>query len=399
MMVSECTSPRSLVCKPLAGSRIFFVANATEADAPTRLLLEVVRGAKQSGTECSFFAWSRLGALNSFATELLGHPPELLRQGKAADDIRAMLKLRACVAADKPCLVHAILTRPSIFVPPAVQMSGCHTRVVVTQHGVHEWSEGTLPAYLVESAFRYGAAFADTIVTVSRAVARDLIAAIPSLSGKIYTIYNGVDTQRFHPNCPGYREELIAKLFPAADPRSAFLIGAAGNLRPIKGYDVFVKAAAQLRHRRDFRFIIWGEGCERARLEKAIESHGLRDRFVLPGFVDNLSRFLVACDCFVQPSRYESFGLAAAEAMACGVPVIASNVGGLPELLEDGRTGFLVPPDDPNAIAMHLEFLAEQPELRKVMGRRAAKRIQQHFTIDRMVREYLQLYCRLLQKS
>lgn len=398
-MSSECTSPKNRVRETLAGSKIFFVANATEVDAPTRLLLEVAKGAKQTGMECSFLAWSRLGPLEPFATELFGHRPEVLRERAGVGDLGAMWKLKYRVATEKPSLVHAILTRPGIFVPPAVQMSKVRPRVVITQHGVHEWAEGGFPEYLVQCAFRLGAAFADSIVTVSRAVGRDLAAIFPSLSDRIYTIYNGVDTERFHPNGARSREELIARFFPTANSRSAFLVGAAGNLRPVKGYDVLVEAAAQLRHRGNFLFVVWGEGPERARLEKAIESQGLRDRFVLAGYGNNLPQCLVSCDCFVQPSRYESFGLAAAEAMACGVPVIASNVGGLPELLEDGRTGFLVPPDDPNAIARHLEFLAERSDLRQVMGVQAAQRIRQHFTIERMVREYLQLYSQLLQKS
>ncbi|MCX7626282.1 MAG: glycosyltransferase family 4 protein [Candidatus Sumerlaeaceae bacterium] len=399
MMRSDCNGPTGgRASEPLLGSRLFFIANATEPDAPTRLLLDILRQAKQSGADCSFFAWSRAGGLEEYAMSLLGHRPVVLRKDGAMGDVGAILKLRAHVKSQKPHLVHVILTRPGIWVPPVVKMSG-YARVVITQHGVHEWSEGNFPECLVRRAFCIGAAFADTIVTVSRAVARDVVRANPSLAGKICTIYNGVDTDRFRPNCAEYREQLIAKLFPETNPQRVFLVGAAGNLRPIKGYDVLLQAAVLLRHLSNFRFIVWGEGSERDRLEKAIESYGLKKYFVLGGFVNNLPECLASCDCFVQPSRYESFGLAAAEAMACGLPVIASNVGGLPELIDDGRTGFLVSPEQPHAIASHIRFLAENADLRQEMGKLAATRVRQYFTVERMVGEYLQLYSRLLQES
>ncbi|MGB9691204.1 MAG: glycosyltransferase family 4 protein [Candidatus Sumerlaeaceae bacterium] len=382
----------------LCGARIFVVANALEADAPTRLLLAIAARLRELGGDCHFFAWSRGGVLASEITQALGKTPLVLRSPNGGD-VGAMRSFAATLAREKPQVVHAILTRPGIVVPPITKLVST-TKVVLTQHGTHEWSEcRPIPASLVRRAFCFSAMFADAIVAVSRSVAQELTRGIPRVANKIVVIPNGVDTRKFSPEKRQQRALVRARLFGGNAHDEFFLVGGAGNLRPIKGYDVLVKAARLLKHRANLRFVVWGDGEQRQALEELLRTFELQDRFLLPGWTEDIAACMAACDCFVQPSRGESFGLAAAEAMACGVPVIASDVGGLAELIQDGVTGLLVPPEAPRALALTLDYVIDRPHLRELMGRAARQRICACFSMERMQHEHLQLYATLLQKK
>lgn len=381
--------------KVMRHTRIFFVANALQADAPTRLLLSIVSHVHDQGVECWFFSWSRGGELAAQIEGILGRPPVVLGSD-GSGSVSSARVFRKMIATLRPHIVHAILTRPGILVPPLAKMAS-QAKVVVTQHGTHEWGEGKLlPPTLVRTAFRASASFMDAIVAVSKWCAKEIEKAVPSHADKILVIPNGVDTKEFSPEKKQLREQIRSKLFGESASQDLFLVGAAGNLRKIKGYDLLVEAAALLNSRENVRFVVWGDGEERSFLERRIQSLGLQNSFKLPGRAQNTASCLAACDCFVQPSRSESFGLAAAEAMASGVPVVATAVGGLVELVEDGITGLLVPPESPRALALTIQYLFDQPRLREAMGQAARERICRHFTLERMQREYLQLYLRLL---
>src|SRR5262249_40764987 len=159
---------------------------------------------------------------------------------------------------------------------------------------------------------------------------------------QINVIRNGVDTMRFSPGNPAMRRDWISQLFPHAEAEHTVLVGNAGNLRSVKGHAVLLEGAAEaLKRNPNLRFVVWGEGPERQRLQRRIDALKLGHSFVLAGRCLGMEAALASCDLYVQPSFEESFGMAAAEAMACGVPVIATDAGGLPELLDD--CGVIVP--------------------------------------------------------
>jgi len=381
----------------LDGTTIFFVANALEADAPTRLLLHVAEGARRAGAQCRFMAWSRGGELaGEIAAKLETEP--LVLSAAGAGPLAPFSMLSALLRQHNPSLVHVTLTRPSLLAPPVVRGSAATAKTVTTQHGVHEWCEGgAVPPTLIRWAFRGAARLCDRVVAVSHSVARDLMAARACTPDKLTVIHNGVDVDRFTPANRSARPAVVARLFPEVAPEAVFLVGAAGNLRRIKNYHVLVQAAALLRAHENMRFVLWGEGEERAALERDVQRLGLSSRFVLPGRAPSIAGCLAGCDCFVQPSQSESFGLAAAEAMASGVPVVASAVGGLTEIIEDGRSGLLVPAGDSRALARTIEYLATHPAVRLSLAAAARERIVAHFSLPDMVSQYLQMYAVLLQ--
>jgi glycosyltransferase involved in cell wall biosynthesis len=372
--------------------RVFYLVNAFEPDAPTRLMAAVAAGVQTSKRcVCRFAALRRTGpfrrqlaclGLDTFIVEM-----------PSARHVSALQRLAQEIRTFRPDVLHASLVRPTLFGVPVARVSGV-ARVVLTQHGTHEWEEGgAIARWLVPAAFRRVARHANTVVAVSDATRRDLLAA--GLSPNILRVIpNGVDTVTFNPEKRAGRAELIRSI---GFPDDTLLVGAAGNLRTVKGHIVLVRAAVEVRkHLPRARFVVWGEGPLRESLEKAVLDAGLGGCFIFPGWRADMAGAMAACDVFVQPSLRESFGLAAAEAMSAGVAVVASDTGGLPELVSDGEAGLLFSTGSSDALAVTLRYLLSDAQLRARLGAAARRRVLEFFSQERMVRDYLSLYEQLL---
>jgi glycosyltransferase involved in cell wall biosynthesis len=165
-----------------------------------------------------------------------------------------------------------------------------------------------------------------------------------------------------------------------------------GAFTPEKGQDVAVAAAALLAQTMpQAKMILAGDGPLLNELRK-----GAPDNVTFPGFVADRPAFFAALDLFIMPSRSEAWGLAALEAMANGVPVIASDIGGLREMVGDGSPGFLVPPGDASALARQISFAASHPDVLRVQGEKARERTRM-FTVDRMIEQTEAFYRRLVK--
>jgi glycosyltransferase involved in cell wall biosynthesis len=214
--------------------------------------------------------------------------------------------------------------------------------------------------------------WADRIVVVSDAIRAQFVGLSPSAAQKIAVIYNGVDTERFAMRRAA--QETRRALGLAHDAR---VVGTVSRLSPEKGIEFFIAAANVLaRDAADIRFVIVGDGPERARLQKIANG-----AVIFWGQRDDIPPLLYAMDVFVLPSLAEGFGIAAAEAMACGLPVVASDVGGLREIVARNETGILVPPRDANALAHALLELLRDENKRRAFGERGRARVEQNFTL------------------
>jgi glycosyltransferase involved in cell wall biosynthesis len=160
----------------------------------------------------------------------------------------------------------------------------------------------------------------------------------------------------------------------------------------MKGFDLLIKAIAELGDG-TVRLSIAGEGGERRRLENLARTCGVEDRVTLLGHVEDIRRVYARADCLAVASvNRESFGQVLIEAMACGLPVVTSDFGPLPEINVDGRTGLVVPAGDVPALAAAIRRLANDPALCRKMGDAGRERVQRHFTRERMLAESLRLY-------
>jgi D-inositol-3-phosphate glycosyltransferase len=244
---------------------------------------------------------------------------------------------------------------------------------------------------------RLVAAETDAIV-VSDAHERDLLARLYDASPeKVAVVPGGVDIDLFHPR---NKEEARRRLGLNGDK----VILCVGRLDPLKGVDLTLASAALLEDRNHVKVILVGGDLENdpeaKRLVDLADALGMTDRVRFEGAVphEDLPWYYSAADLLMVPSYYESFGLVALEAMACGTPVVAARVGGLPSLVKDGETGYLVPWHCPEPFAERLEVLLAHDDLRNTMGKAAYHRAQ-GMAWEAVVERFAALYEDLISRE
>jgi glycosyltransferase involved in cell wall biosynthesis len=233
----------------------------------------------------------------------------------------------------------------------------------------------------------------DRVVAVTAAVAEGAGRERGLAPGRVVTIENGVDLATFNPDRhprPGLRAEWrLAEDQPA--------IGVVGHLSPVKGHADFLDAAAAVAksHPRA-RFFVVGDGALRASLEARAASLGLAEHVVFTGVRQDIPRVLAALDVVVLSSHTEGLSNALLEAMAMARPIVATAVGGNPDVLRDGVTGRLVPARNPQALAAALAQLLDDPAAADTLGRAAREDVAARFSLQRMVARYESLYRELV---
>jgi L-malate glycosyltransferase len=228
---------------------------------------------------------------------------------------------------------------------------------------------GDLRTPLERGLYRAATRLADVTVVNTDAVARRVA------SPRVVVIPNGVDTRRFAPDAGA----------PHRRPRHT-TVGTLANLRREKGLGHLVEAMALVRERYpDERLVIWGDGPMRGELERRVAVHGWPVDDVLRGATTTPADVLRGLDVFVLPSLSEACSNVVLEAMATGLPVVATRVGGTPALIEDEVSGLLVPPADPQAMAKAILRLVETPDLAARLGTAARATAQGRFSLTRML--------------
>jgi glycosyltransferase involved in cell wall biosynthesis len=210
---------------------------------------------------------------------------------------------------------------------------------------------------------------------------------------KITVIHNGVNTRRFFPD-PEIRARVRQELGLL---ETDLCIGSVGNLTPVKDHMTELLAVAEMaKVLTNWRFVIIGDGPERPKLEAFINAHPTwKDRVSLPGLTLRVPELLNAFDVFTLSSVTEGICNSLLEAMATGLPAIATNTGGNPEVVVDGDSGLLFPVGDDRQLAEKLLLVATQPELRRRLGQNAIRRVQEEFSIAAMVQGYDAVYSSL----
>lgn len=267
--------------------------------------------------------------------------------------------------------------------------------VAARVHGEHGRDVGDLDGSnvkyrLVRRAYR---PFVSRYIALSRDLEYYLTDAIGVAPRRIAQIYNGVDTVRFHPAAGG-RSPLPG--CPFDDP-SLWLVGTVGRMQAVKDQlnlaQAFVRAVSvEPALRRRLRLIMVGDGPLREACLRLLTEAGVADLAWLPGERDDVPVVLRSLDCFVLPSLAEGISNTILEAMASGLPVIATRVGGNGELVEDGRTGILVPAADPETLADALRRLAADPNRAGAMGRDGRETALRRFSMESMTRSYQAVY-------
>ena len=258
-------------------------------------------------------------------------------------------------------------------------------RIVTTLHGTDITLVGRDASYLPITKF--GIEASDGVTAVSESLRRDTITHFAP-KNEIRVIPNFVDPARFRPS-----GEPVVRHF--AEQGEA-LVCHISNFRPVKRVLDVVEIFRRIQERIPARLLMVGDGPERSRAEAFCREHGLCDRVTFFGHLPNLETVLRGCDLFLLPSESESFGMAALEAMASEVPVIATNTGGLPEVVVDGEAGYLLPVGDVEGMAGRaLEILSDRARRRK-MGERAREIAIERFSAERVIPMYVDFYDEVL---
>jgi glycosyltransferase involved in cell wall biosynthesis len=237
-------------------------------------------------------------------------------------------------------------------------------------------------------AYRLMAGAPDAVFSVSEQVRRHAIEVDRIDAARVHTIYNGLDLASW---------DAIPRLLKKP---GEFVVTTVGNIRRVKGHDVFIKGAATIVQRfPKVSFSIAGEVLEPAyfiELQSLVRELDLVNHFRFDGGVTNLRQHLAAADIFVLPSRSEGFSNAIIEAMASSLPVVATDVGGNAEAVKDGITGFLVPPEDPDALSAAILRLLSDPLQAKAMGAAGRNLVAERFTTEAMMNQIAGAYRSLL---
>lgn len=297
-------------------------------------------------------------------------------------DPAAYLRLWRLLRKLRPAAVHTRNTGV-IDCQVVARLAGVPRRI----HGYHGWDvddlTGTDPRR--NRLRRLCDPFVDRYVVVSRQIGAWLTSTLGVSPGRVTHICNGVDVDRF-------------RAAPSSGSRQGpLVIGTVGRLQAVKNQILLVRACGQLRRQAPgladaWRLRLVGDGPERPALEAAIDAEGLRSVATITGWNDDVPAALRDIGVFVLPSLNEGISNTILEAMATGLPVIATAVGGSPELVADNETGFLIPANDPAALAERLLRYLQSPALLHAHGKAARARAESEFSIQRMLRDYDSLY-------
>jgi len=328
--------------------------------------------------------------------EIVSVPP-LVRSPRPVKDLMAFAALRRAFRKGRFDIVNTYTSKAGFIGTLAARAAG--VPVVVYSPQGHIFARGgriegvsgrPLRRRLFLTLRRWACRAADAIVALHEGDLEEQVDLRLAPRWKFRVIPNGIDPGRYGPPDSRRSEELRRKLGIA---ESSPVLATVGRLTSEKGHEDLVAAMGALARTHPAAvLLVAGDGPRRTSLEEQARALGLARRVRFLGLRADVPDILAAADVFLLASRYESFGLAILEAMAAGLPVIAARVGGIPFVVEDGKTGFLVDARRPEDIADRVRALAEDPEKRASLGRAGRARLLERFSVDAMIRGVESMY-------
>lgn len=300
-------------------------------------------------------------------------------------DVQSAHELERIVRRKQIDVVHAHMARDYSLASYAARRNR-QTKFIATRHVL----------FKLNRLHRHTLARATRVIAVSQAVAKELRASQIVSQTRIVVISNGIDVERFSKTCVGLdRESYLRSIHLPVDGR---LVGSIGELRTLKRHDDFIRAAALIAKRfPETNFVLAGVDTSksaevRRQLERLVVELDLTKRVHFLGWLNDAEKLLCVMDVFVSASETESFGLAIVEAMAAGTAVVATATEGAREVIEDQKTGVLVPIGDVKRIAESVINLLSDPEKRRTIATQSAQSAAKKFSLRRMVDEIEKIY-------
>jgi len=385
------SSPKIKILRVIArmnvGGPAIHVVNLTAGLDPTRFDSMLVTGTENPGE----------GSLLDLALAHGIEPlviPEIVGQATLKPrDLKALIALYRLMRRERPRIVHTHAAKPGVLGRVAARLAGVPV-VVHTFHGhiLHGY-HGPLMNWLLRRMERMLAHLSDRIIAVSEQVKQDLVRYGVAPPEKICVIPLGLELDPFLQNDihrGGLRREL-------GITRDARLVGIVGRIFPIKNHRLFLEAAALVSAKEPgARFVVVGDGTLRVDMEVLASQLGIGERTIFTGWRRDLPRVYADLDVLVVSSDNEGTPVSAIEAMASGCPVVATRVGGLPDLIEDGEVGHLVPARDAEAMSGAILGLLRDGDRARRMGQSARGLVQGRYRAERLCRDIEALYTELL---
>lgn len=304
-------------------------------------------------------------------------------------DVQSARELEKFVGRKKIKVVHAHMARDYSLASYAARRNR-GTKFIATRHVL----------FKLNRLHRHTLSRATCVIAVSQAVARELRTSQVVSDDQIAVIHNGIDVERIQKAGAGLDRGVFLRTLgiPGGMPVDGFLVGSVGELRTLKRHDDFIRAAALiLKEFPETQFVLAGvdtsqSGEVRNQLDNLVAELGLTGRFHFLGWLDDADKLLCAMDVFVSASETESFGLAIVEAMAAGTAVVATATEGAKEVIEDQKTGLLVPIGDVKRIAESVVNLLLVPEKRQRLATQSVQSAAKKFSLNRMVDDIEKIY-------
>jgi glycosyltransferase involved in cell wall biosynthesis len=357
-------------------NKIVHIITSLNFGGAERMLFDLARGLKDSGLEVSVVTVVGGGPLVSDFEET-GVPVKIFRK-KGKIGFRVVWKIWRFLRRERPAIVHTHLFGGDTWGRIAAILARVPV-IVSTEHNTN-LDEGGFKRFVK----KFLSLFTKRIVAVSEAVKKYSITVDRIKEKKIEVILNGIPLGNFL--------EIPEKRFGSPP-----VIGVIGRLEKQKGHEYLFEALNVLKA---VPWTLWvvGDGSLKNNLERLAKDLDLRERIIFLGARRNIPELLSQIDIFVMPSLWEGLGLALLEAAAAAKPIVASNVGGVPEIIKDGETGILVLPKNVKSLADGLEHVLLGAAEAKEMGVRARKFVSEKYGVERMVGDYEKLYRDLLVK-
>jgi glycosyltransferase involved in cell wall biosynthesis len=372
-------------------------------------------GINGRGWDSSLATGPALGPEGSLAPECLVsglrvlRVPALVREASPPRDLEALRQLTRLIRQERPHVVHTHTSKAGMLGRIAARLAGAPV-VVHTPHGhVFHSYEGRLQTQLFVRLERACARTADRLIALTETERREHLDLGIGRPEQWVTVHSGVDFEPLEAERSS-RDSVRAEL---GLPPDAVVVGSVGRLVPIKGHAYLIEAIARLDIKHPaLQVLLIGDGPLRADLIARARSLGIgvsnEGAAIAPcrpegaamhvlGLRRDVGRLLAAMDLFVLPSLNEGMGRVLVEAMAMELPCIASRVSGVPDVVEDGLTGVLVPPRDPQALARAISTLIEHHERAREMGRQGRLKVVPEFSVERMIVKLEAVYRELLE--
>jgi glycosyltransferase involved in cell wall biosynthesis len=328
--------------------------------------------------------------------------PNLVRNVNPFKDLASVFEIYGFLMKWQPDIVHTHTSKAGIVGRFAAWMAKVPVRIH-TPHG-HIYQPGSeiegvpkqgLTLKLFLALERMMGSFSDRIITLTSLEQKESLALSIGRADQFVTIHNAISIPSL--------DQLPGKFVTRREfkiPERAFIVGTVGRLSAVKGHFEFLQAAKlSCLENPDFHFVLVGEGPQASRLKSWVHENGIQDRVTFLGYQEDVYKILSMYDLFVLPSLYEGFGISVLEAWAMKLPVVATAVGGVKEVVENEKDGLLVPPSNAGAMKNAIEWMKNNPEAAQKMGEAGYEKLKDRFTNQKMVEAHQTLYESLKEKK